>query len=199
MKKVLLFVLLVVAGSILVACGESNVSPVENEDVSANEAESESESNENTEESTNEESSENEDQVEQSEDLSVGDTINFDGLHITVNDAYITYAENDEFVEPMNDFFLVVDASIENTTDEEAAVSSLMQISLLDAEGYSQDIDVMLNTKGQLDGEIGAGRKLAGEVAFDVTDSEYYEFIFEDPFTTGQAIWKFNKDELEEK
>lgn len=192
MKKVLLLVLLVVAGSILAACGESNISPV-NEDVSANEAESESESNENTEESTNE------DQVEQSEDLSVGDTINFDGLHITVNDAYITYAENDEFVEPMNDFFLVVDASIENTTDEEAAVSSLMQISLLDAEGYSQDIDVMLNTKGQLDGEIGAGRKLAGEVAFDVTDSEYYEFIFEDPFTTGQAIWKFNKDELEEK
>lgn len=189
-KSIFLLVLLFAVGMVLTACGESTVEPVSQDGNEAAE----------TEENGNEEAAKEaveEEAVE--EELGIGDTINFDGLHITVNDAYITRAEDDEFVEPMNDYFVVVDVTIENTTDESAAISSLMQISMLDANGYSQDMDIMLKTKGQLDGEISAGRTLAGEVAFDVNDSEYFEFIFENPFKSGQAIWKLNKDELEER
>ncbi|GAK12317.1 hypothetical protein [Geomicrobium sp. JCM 19039] len=48
---------------------------------------------------------------------------------------------------------------------------------------------IQINTTGSLDGEIGPGRDNRGEVPFDVNASDEYEFIFENPFTSGQAIW----------
>lgn len=194
-KFLLMVALLFAVGMVLVGCGEeSTIEPVEND--TTNDEETPTDEAEAPEEATEED--ETDEAEEEVKELGIGDTVNFDGLHITVNDAYITQG-TDEFTEATNDYYVVVDATIENTTDESTAVSSLMQISLFDADGYSQDIAIMLDTKGQLDGEIGAGRKLAGEVAFDVNDSEYFEFVFENPFKSGQAIWKLNKDELEER
>lgn len=194
-KLMLMVALLFAVGMVLVGCGEeSTIEPVEND--TTNDEETPIDEAEAPEEATEED--ETDEAEEEVKELGIGDTVNFDGLHITVNDAYITQG-TDEFTEATNDYYVVVDATIENTTDESTAVSSLMQISLFDADGYSQDIAIMLDTKGQLDGEIGAGRKLAGEVAFDVNDSEYFEFVFENPFKSGQAIWKLNKDELEER
>ena len=195
-KFLLMVALLFAVGMVLVGCGEeSTIEPVEND--TTNDEETPTDEAEAPEEEATEED-ETDEAEEEVKELGIGDTVNFDGLHITVNDAYITQG-TDEFTEATNDYYVVVDATIENTTDESTAVSSLMQISLFDADGYSQDIAIMLDTKGQLDGEIGAGRKLAGEVAFDVNDSEYFEFVFENPFKSGQAIWKLNKDELEER
>lgn len=197
-KLMLMVALLFAVGTVLVGCGgESTIEPVENDSSKQTEEAGDNETTEGANEETNDEA--NEADNKEPKVFGVGETVNFDGLHITVNDAYITKGNPDEFTEAMNDYYVVVDVTIENTTDQSAAVSSLMQISLLDADGYSQDIGIGLNTKGSLDGEIGAGRKLSGEVAFDVHDSEYFEFIFEDPFTTGQAIWKLDKANLEEK
>lgn len=70
---------------------------------------------------------------------------------------------------------------------------------LLDAEGYAQDLSLFVDTRGNLDGEVGAGRTIAGELAFDVDESPYYEIIFEDPFMSGQAIWQFAGDNLSER
>jgi len=196
-KLMLMVALLFAVGMVLVGCGEeSTIEPVEND--TTNDEETPTDEAEAPEEEATEED-ETDEAEEEVKELGIGDTVNFDGLHITVNDAYITKGNPDEFTEAMNDYYVVVDVTIENTTGQSAAVSSLMQISLLDADGYSQDIGIGLNTKGSLDGEIGAGRKLSGEVAFDVHDSDYFEFIFEDPFTTGQAIWKLDKANLEEK
>lgn len=83
--------------------------------------------------------------------------------------------------------------------NEAVNISSLMQMDLLDADGYAQDLTLFVDTRGSLDGEVGAGRTMAGELAFDVDESDYYEFIFEDPFMTGQAIWLFEEDDLSDR
>lgn len=118
----------------------------------------------------------------------VGDTVKFDDLHITLHG--ITEVKEAEFFTPNNDKYLLVDLTIENVGAESELISTLMQMELVDADSYSYDIALFPDAKGSLDGEVAPGRKIRGEVAFDVPDSEYYEFIFSNPFSSGQAIWK---------
>lgn len=122
--------------------------------------------------------------------LKVGDTANINELLVTLK-GIRTEKGTDEFDKPQKDFYLIVDVLIENKTNESQAISSLLNTKLYNAEGYEQEWGFLANTKGSLDGEVGPGRKMAGEMAFDVEQSEYFEFIFEDPFIGGQAIWKF--------
>lgn len=124
--------------------------------------------------------------------FAIGDTIKFDDLKLTLNG--VRTSEGGDFIKPKEDVFLIVDLTIENTGDKPEAISTIMQMSLYDADSYSYSISIGADTKGSLDGEVAPGRKMRGEVAFDVPASDYYEFVFEDPFTTGQAIWKFEAE-----
>ena len=72
-----------------------------------------------------------------------------------------------------------------------------MNFKLFDEEGYSQEIGIFADTRGSLDSEIGTGRSMRGEIAFDAYESGMYEFIFENPFTSGQAIFTFDASEME--
>ncbi|WP_059103077.1 DUF4352 domain-containing protein [Shouchella shacheensis] len=164
---------------LLGACEESAVEQVDQE-AGAEETEAQA-----SEESTNDEEATEDEVVEDT--ISTGDTMNFDGLEITLNDAYTS--EGSEWETPENGHYVILDLTIANTTEESANISTLMQMSLQDGEGYTHDVALYTEAKGSLDGEIGSGRDMRGEVAFDVDDSEAYEFIFENPFTSGQAIW----------
>ncbi|MDQ0257770.1 hypothetical protein J2S74_005232 [Evansella vedderi] len=183
---------------LVTACGESTIEPVDNEPEESEEAatqtpETEEDATTEEEDATTEEEEATEEIIE--EDLSVGDTINFNGLHITLNG--VRTSEGEEFFEPDRDFFFILDMTIDNTTDEAAHVSTMLQMTLVDPDGYSQDMDFFADTRGSLDGEVGPGRKMAGEISFDVEDADYFEFLFEDPFMTGQAIWKINRADWE--
>lgn len=171
MKK--LIVPMIVVMGILAGCGESTVEKVEG---------------------TGQEQEAKQEQKQKQETFKVGDTVKFDGLNVTL--SKVRESKGDEFMDPQNDKFLVIQLEIENTTDKAQTVSSMLQMNLVDKEGVSMDYSITGDEKGKLDGEIGPGRKMKGEIAFDVTESEYYEFIFEDPFTTGQAIWKINKEDI---
>lgn len=185
MKKLLLgWGIGVLSLSILVGCGGE--SSIEKVDGNNNENEQVNNEKDAQKEVQGERESEKEDTPSE---LAIGDTVNFDGLLITLNS--VRTAQGDDFFKPNKDKYVIVDVIIENTNDKPENVSSMLSTSLYDASGYAQDFAIVTDTKGQLDGEVGAGRKLAGEVAFDADDSEYYEFIFENPFKSGQAIWKF--------
>jgi hypothetical protein len=125
----------------------------------------------------------------QAEKFKIGDTVQFGDLLITVKG--VRASKGDGFMTPENDNYIIVDVILENNTTETANISSILQTSLSDADGYNYNVTIAGDTKGSLDGQVGPGRKLAGEVAFDVPKSSSYEFIFEDVFTNGQAIWEF--------
>src|SRR5699024_2147273 len=102
-----------------------------------------------------------------------------------------------DFDTPDNDQFLVANLTVENTTDEEKLISSLIYFELKDDEGYSYSATFLIEgTKGQLDGSIPAGDKLRGEIVFDVSDSDEYKLHFDEPFSTGKATWIFSNDEI---
>lgn len=166
MRKLLLSLVLIVG--LLAGCGESTVEKVEGD------------------------AGQEKQEKQKQEVFKVGDSVKFDDLKITL--TKVRKAKSD-FMTPQNDQIIAVELQIENTSDKPQNVSSLLQMKLVDPDGRSYDMTITGNERGSLDGEIGPGRKMTGEIAFDVEKGDYYEFLFENPFTTGQAIWKIeNKD-----
>lgn len=173
-KKLRFFMIALLAIS-LAACGEAEISKVDDGDDSTDQKE------ENKSEEQN---------------LQIGDSVNFDGLKITLNEARIE--EGGEFDEPENDQFVVVNLTVENTTDEEQVVSSILNVELKDSENYSYSTTILLEgTKGQLDGSVEPGGSLRGDIPFDVPQSEEYQLHFSDPFKSGKAIWIIPSSELQ--
>jgi hypothetical protein len=124
--------------------------------------------------------------------FSIGDTVQFNDLKITLVNVREVH---DEVFQPENDKFVAVELAIDNTGDESQTISTLMSMQFL-ADGYQQD-QTVIDVKGSLDGEVAPGRTMKGEVAFDITTADSYEYIFEDPFTFGQAFWKINEAKLQ--
>lgn len=186
------------AGS-LVACSEATIEPVEKEKEETVQPESEAKEEVAEEEAAEEEVEESEAQEEKTaQTMVVGDTVQYDDMEITVNSAKKFVGGTDVFDTPENDYFVILDVTVENVGNEPFRVSSLMNFELYDSDAYTQDMAIFLDLKGTLDGEVGAGRKMAGEMGFDVVESESYEFIFQDPFASGQAIWSIPAEELQE-
>lgn len=183
MKKLYLFLLMGLISVFLVACGGADVSPTESEEKDVEETEST-------------EGSEDIEDEEVEEELSVGDSIDFEGMTITLNSARIE--PGGEFDEPSEDQFLVANLTIVNGTDEEQPVSSIMNIELNDDDGYGYTTTILMEgTKGQLDGSIQAGDKMRGEIPFDVSESDVYHLNYSDPFKSGKAVWIIPTDALE--
>ncbi|QGQ97039.1 DUF4352 domain-containing protein [Paenibacillus psychroresistens] len=121
--------------------------------------------------------------------FSIGDTVKFNDLEITLNG--VRGNKGSDFDTPEEAMFIILDLTIENKGTDSAAISTLMSMALNDAESFKLDVALFTDVKGSLDGELAAGRKVRGEVAFDAPESAYYEFIYSEPFSKGQAIWKF--------
>jgi len=66
---------------------------------------------------------------------------------------------------------------------------------LSDGEGYSYDQAFGADTKGSLDGELAPGRKMRGELAYEIPkDASGLELIFDaDVWGSGQAIVKLDR------
>lgn len=179
---------LLLTGVVLVGCEESEVTKVEK-------------TTEETDVVVNEETNIDTVDDEQADEdvtglnLGIGDTVAFDGLEVTLNSVHKSMGQ--EFFEPDNAYYVILNVTIENTTDKPEHISSLLNFKLIDADGYNQDIGLFADTKGSLDGEVGAGRNMRGEIAFDAYESDTYEFIFENPFTSGQAIFTFDASEID--
>ena len=120
----------------------------------------------------------------------VGDSVKMGELEFTVNSA--RWDTGDEFIKPEpGERWLVLDCTIANTGGESEAISSLLMFALYDEDHFARDIAIFVNTKGSLDGELGAHRTMRGEIAFSVEEGQKeWEFIFQPNILGfGQAIY----------
>ena len=99
--------------------------------------------------------------------------------------------------EPENDYFIIIDITIENTGDEEQSISSILQFELKDPDGEKQSQEYMLEAiKSSLDGSIMANDTLKGQIAFDVKDKEYYNLYYQDSLFDDNIKFKINKTDI---
>lgn len=133
----------------------------------------------------------NGDDPKQPEIFAVGDRVQMGDFYITVRSA--KFSKGTSFIKPdTGNKWIVIDIELENRSDKSVAVSSLLMFNLYDEENYAGKLAINTDEKGNLNGELGAGRKMAGEITFEVpANHTTFELIFEpNVFGTGQAIFK---------
>lgn len=104
--------------------------------------------------------------------------------------------ECQSYTEPDNDYFLVIDLTIENTGSEDLAVSSMMSFELKDSNGEKGKYAFLTEAiSSQLDGTVMAGDLLKGQIAYDVKDSETFNFYYSDNLD-DQIKFTFNQSDI---
>ena len=201
-KAYIPFLVLVLVFSFgLAFCSESSTEDVGKKEVTEEEpTEEETIEEDISEESVEKKTTEEEPAEEGTSDemFAIGDTVSMGDLVFTLNSA--RWDEGDEFSKPEEgERWLVVDCTIENQSNESTTISSMLMFTFYDEDGYSMDQEIFVDTKGSLDGELGSGRKLSGEIAFSIEEGQsYWEFIFEpELFGFGQGIYAINEDEVQ--
>jgi len=145
-------------------------------------------------EKVDKEATQQEESQTKTETYEIGDSIKAGNLIFTVNSTRID--EGGDFIKPKDGYiYYIIDVTVENTGDKSESVSSLMMFKLFDSDGYNYNITIGPETKGSVDGEISSGRKLRGELVFEIPeDAEGLELEI-DPslFGSGQIIVKLDE------
>jgi hypothetical protein len=104
--------------------------------------------------------------TKQQETFKIGERVEMGKLVITVNS--IRDSQGSEFLKPESGhIYKIADCTIENLSDESEAISSMLMFKMADSEGYNYNITITDSSKTSLDGELGPGRKMRGEIAFE--------------------------------
>jgi hypothetical protein len=114
--------------------------------------------------------------TENKEYFGVGDTAEYKNVKVTLNS--ITESKGSKYNKPADgNIFLLVNFTIENNTDTDIFVSSIMSFDAYQ-DGYSTStsLSALIETEGeQLDGAIVPGKKMKGFIGYEVP-SDYSEF-----------------------
>lgn len=125
----------------------------------------------------------------------VGKTISGDGYSITLNSA--RYSTADTFgVEPENGKYLILDVTIENSSEDENSISSLMSFTLQGSDAFEYDQSLTAKKKGSLDGDVKVGGKLRGEIAYDVPELEYFDFSFKNSIFSDSVSFQIKSNQI---
>ncbi|SQI03876.1 DUF4352 domain-containing protein [Clostridium perfringens] len=110
---------------------------------------------------------EQQEQQSKVETFKVGDTIQTKDFKITINS--VEKENGGEFVKPKDgNEFLKLDITIENISKEAQSISSVIMFKVVDKDGRAYNQAFTENQNGQLDGEVGPGRKMTGEYVVEV-------------------------------
>lgn len=133
---------------------------------------------------------------EQSEEFGIGDTIEYDGMSMTLN--FVRTQAVGEFDTAQEDKFIIADLTVVNNSEEEKTVSSFLNIDLKDDNGIRYNVIQPVGGKeDSLDGKIQSGERLEAEVPFNVAESDFYELTYVDPLKTGEAVWTITSHSIQ--
>lgn len=150
----------VIGGTLLTACGETEVKDVTNG--------SDAPKTESKEEAPKE------DKV-----YKVGETVSVDGMEITINSA--SFTEPAEYSESVNGKILTLDVTAKNSNDEQAFIDNT-EFAIYDAEGNKLD-DYYGYDDMPISDNVNSGKQLQGKLYFDVPEQATYEMIYTPSFS----------------
>ena len=94
--------------------------------------------------------------------IKVGDSIRLKYIKFTINKTLIIPNTSTVKAKEGKEFF-AVDLTVENITTNEKVISSVMMFKVVDADGRECKQSLLADADGNLDGRIGAGRKISGQ------------------------------------
>lgn len=124
------------------------------------------------------------------ETFTVGDKVSLGDISVTLVDVSENSGGN--YMTPSDGkIFIVCEFEIENNSDKDIAVSSMMSFeAYVDDYSTNMNLSAMLSTdKSQLDGTIAAGKKMNGVIGYEVDpDWSTLEIRFTPDFWSGNEI-----------
>ena len=121
------------------------------------------------------------------ETFKVGDTVDLNGLEITIASA--KYIEASEYSPSQAGKIVQMEVNVTNNTGDKVFFDS-SEFNMYDMDGNAleayyggDDLDIS--------GDINEGKKLSGTITYDVPESDQYELIYEPSFswTDEQVTW----------
>lgn len=116
----------------------------------------------------------------------VGDKVVGDGFEVSLNSA--RFDKGGQFFEPDNGYYLILNFSVANTSNDELSLSSWGSFELQGSDLYIYSVALGAETKGTLDSTIAPGGSLRGEIAFDVPALDSYELRFKPELFSGFKV-----------
>lgn len=122
---------------------------------------------------------------------------------VVMNDIYVTLeavteSTGTDFFQPSEgNVFIICEFTIENESDSELAVSSMMSFTAY-ADDYAAQLSLSglsVSDKQQLDGSIAAGKKMNGVVAYEVPAdwSEFEIHYVSNIYSTKEFVFAYSK------
>ncbi|MCR3760440.1 DUF4352 domain-containing protein [Clostridium felsineum] len=124
----------------------------------------------------------------------IGDVVQLKDYKVTVNKIRTGNGADGMQPEQGKQYFYV-DCTIENTSNEEKAISSVLMFKVQDQDGRSYDQAIPGDQNGQLDGKVSAGQKISGEYVVKVPEGKTgLRLVFDSSVlsTSGQVIVNLN-------
>ena len=126
----------------------------------------------------------------------VGDRVVMNDIYVTLE--AVTESTGTDFLQPSEgNVFIICEFTIENESDSELAVSSMMSFAAY-ADDYSAQLSLSglsASDKQQLDGSIAAGKKMNGVVAYEVPAdwSEFEIRYVPNIYSTKEFVFTYSK------
>lgn len=155
---------------------------------------------------TNETGEENLNQnIKTNQEFKVGDEVTVNQTKLKINSvkkivqecAWEWDGQCQSYTKPDNDYFLLIDMTFENIGTEQQTISTIMQFELKTPDGEKLNQEYMLDAvKSSLDGSIMVNDKLKGQIAFDVTDQDYYYFYYKDGLLDDNVKFTIKREDI---
>ncbi|WLD93914.1 DUF4352 domain-containing protein [Alkalihalobacillus sp. AL-G] len=167
---------------ILSACGEEDAQGASDNEGNEEPAQEETISNDET-----SEMNDNRDEGESAEEATVGVPVTIDGAEITVdNPLWVTKAV--EYDEPQYDGYFVINATIENKTDEPIeGLDYTFTLRTPDGEIFQESYASRQDTNFSEISSVQPNSKVKGQIAFDVPQKDEYQLVI-DPKVDGDEV-----------
>ena len=139
-------------------------------------------------------------------DFRVGQTATINDINIIINSvtrveyecAFESRGECQRYNEPDNDFFLVLDITITNNSDNDLLVAASLDFSFRNQEGETARMPLSLNAiTSRLGGTVLPGDPLRGQIAFDVVDSEGFIMLYRPNLLDDPIRFEITADDIQ--
>ena len=127
--------------------------------------------------------------------FSVGEEVELRGVHVTLVDVSENLGAN--YINPTDgNVFILCEFEIENDSDQDIAVSSLLSFeAYVDSYTAQMSLSALMTTdKMQLDGSIASGKKMNGVIGYEAKkDWSEIEIRFSPSFLGKEIVFQYNK------
>lgn len=144
------------------------------------------------------------DKADETPEFTIGTTADFDGVQVTLTSAVLSNGDGEIFIPDDGNYYLGLIFDIENNSDRNIAVSSVMSFDAY-CDDFTTNMDLEANMApewdgfDQLDGTVAPGKKMRGVISYQVPkDFKVFDVVYSPSFWGNKEVmFTFAQDQTD--